>query len=493
MTDTQNNEMAARDLAEFRLMRGEAVPDRERAGALAGRAAERVLAEAAPVRDAIRLLCEMSADEDEEIARMGGRALFGGLIERLNDSFEPAACGIYDRLFAQVIDFYRRRPGAEPLDEALRGFGLATEADLSARKSRLRDAPTFSRQGGSIKRVLLPSRVTIGADVALTSVIIAKLREALPNAEFVFLGSPKLRELYGGDARIRVRPLGYERSGRVQSRLASWLDVLAAVREERRDLGPEELLIIDPDSRLTQLGLLPLIEGDVGYHFFESRAYRHPEAARIGELASRWLAERFGLPEMAFPFLALPPAHADFGRRLGESLRRGGARHLTTISFGVGGNEEKRISAAFERALIEERLAASSTLVLDKGASPDERRQIDEILEGVRAQGRTVVEVAPESAAVWMGRDVIHADVLTWDGGIGEFAGLIAAADRYIGYDSAGQHLAAALRVPTLTLFVNANSATFAERWRPFGPGPISVAGFRPDNLPVSPREIGEL
>jgi ADP-heptose:LPS heptosyltransferase len=52
---------------------------------------------------------------------------------------------------------------------------------------------------------------------------------------------------------------------------------------------------------------------------------------------------------------------------------------------------------------------------------------------------------------------------------------LIAASDRYIGYDSAGQHIAAAIRVPTLTIFVNSNSATFAERWRPYGPGIIEV------------------
>jgi ADP-heptose:LPS heptosyltransferase len=32
-----------------------------------------------------------------------------------------------------------------------------------------------------------------------------------------------------------------------------------------------------------------------------------------------------------------------------------------------------------------------------------------------------------------------------WDGSIGAFAGLIADSDQYIGYDSAGQHIAAAM------------------------------------------------
>jgi ADP-heptose:LPS heptosyltransferase len=72
-------------------------------------------------------------------------------------------------------------------------------------------------------------------------------------------------------------------------------------------------------------------------------------------------------------------------------------------------------------------------------------------------------------------REELRADAVTWDGGIGAFAGLIAASDQYVGYDSAGQHIAAALRIPTLTIFVNSNSATFAERWRPYGPGMIEV------------------
>ncbi|MGH9844701.1 MAG: glycosyltransferase family 9 protein, partial [Blastocatellia bacterium] len=72
-------------------------------------------------------------------------------------------------------------------------------------------------------------------------------------------------------------------------------------------------------------------------------------------------------------------------------------------------------------------------------------------------------------------RNSISADVITWDGGIGAFAGLIAASDQYVGYDSAGQHIAAGLRTPTLTIFVNSNSQKFAERWRPYGPGLIRV------------------
>src|SRR5262249_50160992 len=138
------------------------------------------------LRDAVTLLCEITADENPEVARAGVRVLFPALIERLNDSFDPAACGLYDRIFAQVIDFYRRLPQAADFDEALRGFGLTNESDLLARKSSISKGldPRSSISRGldpqsSIRKILLLSRVTIGADVAVTSVIIARLRALL--------------------------------------------------------------------------------------------------------------------------------------------------------------------------------------------------------------------------------------------------------------------------------------------------------------------------
>jgi hypothetical protein len=55
------------------------------------------------LRDAVTLLCEITADENRDVARWGVRILFPALIERLNDSFDPAACELYDRIFARKI------------------------------------------------------------------------------------------------------------------------------------------------------------------------------------------------------------------------------------------------------------------------------------------------------------------------------------------------------------------------------------------------------
>lgn len=426
------------------------------------------------LREAVNLICEIATHQDSEIARAGIRALFPSLVERLNDSFEPTACRLYDQLFAQVIEFCRHRPGGEKLNEGLKQFGLLNEADLLLRKSVIQ-MENFWPPIAIPKKVLLPSRVTIGADVAVTSTIIAKLQQIMPHTEFVILGSRKLRELYGGDTQIRIREIAYERGGSLISRLTSWLDAVEAVRQERRGFGHDEFWVVDPDSRITQLGLLPLVEDDKNYFFFESRSYQPDgEATSIGQIAARWCSQLTGNYEPAYPFVNLPVEHQLFGKFVARSLRKiqTTTTGLVTISFGVGGNQSKRVSAEFEQDLVE-RLLLDSKLIVDKGANQEEREQIDLIVANILRQGKKVVELTETNKNRIAEKDLSQADVVTWDGGIGVFAGLIAESDQYIGYDSAGQHIAAALGLPTQTFFVSSNNAKFSERWRPFGKGMI--------------------
>jgi ADP-heptose:LPS heptosyltransferase len=48
-------------------------------------------------------------------------------------------------------------------------------------------------------------------------------------------------------------------------------------------------------------------------------------------------------------------------------------------------------------------------------------------------------------------------------------AGLMGESDLYIGYDSAGQHIAAALGVPCIDVFAGYSSPRMLDRWRPTG------------------------
>ncbi|MEP7337429.1 MAG: hypothetical protein ABI977_06755 [Acidobacteriota bacterium] len=460
-------------LTEFDRLTARGILTAEASLRIASRAAELVIEHHKTIggclREAIELICKIATSQDPEVARAGITALFPLLVERLNDSFDPAACRLYDQLFAQVIEFCRRLPEGQQLDEGLKQFGLTDEAGLLARKSQISNLKSGFPHPASfsfIKKVLLLSRVTIGADVAVTSAIIARLRTAMPQAEFIILGSRKLRELYGGDVRIRIREVMYERGGGLISRLTSWLAIVEAVNEEMVGLYEDEVWVIDPDSRLTQLGLLPLVGNDRNYFFFESRSYQvDGQPKTIGELSAKWAGELIGNYEPVFPFIALPAEHKAFGQKVTGWLRNNSPTRncVTAVSFGVGGNQSKRVSDEFEEHLIGG-LLAGSKLILDKGASNEEREQINRIVAGIRLRGGNVVELDEGNKTELPDQDLRQADIVTWDGSIGAFAGLIAVSDQYIGYDSAGQHIAAALGITTLTMFVTSNNATFTER-----------------------------
>jgi hypothetical protein len=222
------------------------------------------------------------------------------------------------------------------------------------------------------------------------------------------------------------------------------------------------------------------VNAEAQYFFFESRSYRQPGLSRLSQLTEHWINQLIGVDAPAFPHMALPERERAAAQRITEQLRRGGAAHLVSISFGVGGNARKRMPDPFEE-LLTRNLLADSTLIIDKGSSETEQHQIDRLIESLRAQNKVIVEVDENNLDEISAGNSIRADALAWDGGIGVFAGLIAASDEYIGYDSAGQHIAAALGIPTLTVFLNSGSDLFAERWRPHGPGEIQVLQVKPE------------
>src|SRR5262249_208926 len=157
--------------------------------------------------------------------------------------------------------------------------------------------------------------------------------------------------------------IAYGRGAGTLSRLMSWLDVLEAVNNELSGLKREEFLIIDPDSRLTQLGLLPLVKNDENYLPFESRKFQRQEPTHLGQLVSRWLDEWFDLNGEVFPFVALPHQHQRFGQMIKNSLGRTGHARLAAVSFGTGGNDRKRISDELEHKLVDHLLTERAVIL----------------------------------------------------------------------------------------------------------------------------------
>jgi ADP-heptose:LPS heptosyltransferase len=332
-----------------------------------------------------------------------GGHLFGIVAEGLADRFDPVLCDHYARLFAQAISYTRE--GYPP-------------AMLVSRYERVR---SVRPAGGKPNRVFVLSRVTLGAEIAVTSVLLAAAKQRFLQADLMLVGPKKNYELFAADSRIRHSAVEYRRGG-LSERLAVWDDL-------RQILDDPFALVLDPDSRLTQLGLLPVTSWE-RYHLFESRSYGADSARSLPELAADWCEKTLGVAG-AKPFVALGPA-----------APRG--PHIA-VSLGVGGNAAKRLPDPFEEKLLRMLAATGRPIKIDKGAGGEEAERVQRAVERSGA------------------------DATFWDGSFAGFASIVASASLFVGYDSAGQHLAAACGVPLISIFAGFPVPRMFDRWRPAG------------------------
>ena len=341
---------------------------------------------------------------------------FRDVIEPLADSFEPAAVDRYVHLFTEAIG----RP------------------DLVERYQQVRRPRAFT--GPDPAEVFVLSRVTLGADVAITSTVLDAARQRFPHSRIGFVGPRKNFGLFESDAGLHHVELKYVRSGTLEERMAASEHLASLVDRE-------EAIVVDPDSRLTQLGLVPVCDPS-RYFFFESRSAQG--TGSLTELTSSWLYETFGVRD-ARPFLAANPPEVEL---LPE----------VTVSLGVGENPDKRVADPFERCLLELLSATGRRILVDEGAGGEETERVLRAIDGLP-------------------------NVRTWRGAFAPFAALIASSGLYVGYDSAGQHVAAACGVPLITVFAGFPNLRFLERWRPTGPGRIDlVVADSTDPAPVIDR-----
>lgn len=334
----------------------------------------------------------------EAEAEAGTRALFGELIEPLSDSFAPRLAEAYLDTFARLLERVAPELKAEALLRRHRALGTPTEKP---------------------RRVVVLSRVTLGADVAVVSPFLAAAAAVYPDAEILFAGNLKNYELF--EERAGHLPLRYGRTALLRERVAVGLALAG-------QLDRPGTVVFDADSRLSQLGLLPFGPPE-RYLFFPSRAYRPESTEPIAALACAFLRERLHCETK--PFIApavtnwVPPTDV-------------------TISLGVGENPAKRLSGDFERRLVQGLLDQGHSVMLDKGGGGEETARVEALEQSCRGA------------------------LYTWQGSFAPFAEAIRASRLYIGYDSAGQHVAAACGVRQITVFAGAPNRRFLERWRPW-------------------------
>jgi ADP-heptose:LPS heptosyltransferase len=329
---------------------------------------------------------------DRAILADEGRTLLSVVVERLGDLFEPRLCETYDRLFTETIA--RVAPDLMP---------------------RVRPAPAAALPPENPGNIYVLSRVTLGADIAVTSVLMDAVKQRYPNAQIHFVGSRKSFELFEADERIRHFPAPYARSGSLAERLRA-----------SASLWFDHGMVLDPDSRLTQLGLIRVCN-DRNYFFFPSRSFGGGSDDRLPDLAARWAHDVFAVKNVK-PYIA--------------PLAVNGSPADIAVSLGVGENGAKRIGDTFERDLLQALSDTGASVLVDKGGSEEESARVERALPpGMR----------------------------THDGAFAAFAAQIARSKLFVGYDSAGGHVASACGVPLISIAKGFVSARSAARWRPKG------------------------
>ncbi len=402
------------------------------------------------VSSAADALIELAASSDPSTAAAASRVLFRDIVEALADSFQPTHSAIYRDFFARLIELVRRKPGFEEFDESLSQLGVGSTQDLLRRA----DTPPPGRSDlCGVQRILIPSRVTLGADIAVVSVILAGLRQRFPAAEIVFVGGPKNNDLFAGAPGLRTVAAPYPRGGALRERLAVWPQLLRIALDERSAVAAGGLLIVDPDSRMTQLGLLPLGGDDELRLHFDSRAAGGTTPMPLARLATVWLDQSLGEADQpTLPWTTFQPMEWPAE-----------ARPLAAVSFGLGGNPAKRVSAAFEANVVKALLGRGYRIALDCGLGEEEYARV----------------------AALAGR-VERAGGLVHQGSFRSFGEIVTTADLFVGYDSSFGHLAAAMGTRGVTIFAGAVSERMRQRWTPSGRGRSSVIDVAPDETDAS-------
>lgn len=411
-------------------------------------------------------LCRLALSDFAEQADLALHALYGTIIEGLSNDFSSRGMQVCAQVLARMVCCLAPTTAGRAMHELLQTLDLGIEDDLVARYHRLLAAPPLSRPAmAKIRHILLPSRVTIGADVVVTGVLAQRLARAMPQAEILVAGPAHVPKVFHAIPRLRHLPLAYDRHGSMADRITVWTDLQRLVAKEQKGLNANEVLVVDTDSRLTQLGLLPLATPAATRLFPSREDVANGTTTSLPELANRWCDHMFGPDQHVWPMVSFAPRHNMEAERY--TAGRAGAFFLV-ISLGVGNNEAKRIPNPFEERLLLTLLEEKNTLILlDSGTQDAGRQRVEALLAVCRSHGLNTAFLHEEELATRQ-PPFLHG-VVGFRGSIGALGAMIGQADGFFGYDSCCQHIASALDTPAVIAFAGAPNTRFLARWHSQG------------------------
>lgn len=421
--------------------------------------------------ESIRLAVWRVADaaddaDDAERCRAGLRVLFADLVEWCNDRLDAVGRQAYAAFFPAVV--WRVAQGSPALLQRFHHHRLFSQQDCyrSYAQRRARSQQSAPILPDIVDRVVILSRVTIGADVLLTSLLCQRVHQAFPAAEIIVVGDKKLGGLLSGLPQVRVEAIAYARRGPLGTRLASWLTLIDTLDALEPDL------VLSPDSRLDQLAVLPLTDDPYAYLSWEN-IQNGDQPQSLAALLDAWAKRVLALndevrcqPRIAFD--------AEYDRQRARWQQCCGDAHhgssVVAMKFDHGGNPAKSLPRACEVALLQAAHRAGWRVMLDAGFGDEETALSQSLLDEAGVQAIDCCEQDGDALFDKLPQDW---QIIRFHGSIAGWASALSACQLAVSYDSVGHHLAAALGVPLLSLFTGHQHEAFPVAWAPQGGGHI--------------------
>ena len=429
-------------------------------------------------RKAIENVVTIATDSRDEVALTAIAPLFRDIVEYNNDELTAESRNIYSKIFTLVISVARNAPACEAIDKKLRGIRINDEEDLYAHYENVRNQRSNfdAANAEKVGKVAILSRMTIGADIAVTSAIIERLKVEYPNAGIVIIGDKRIGGLFESDSRVSVAPIKYSKGGTLAVRLNSWIDLADMVEE----LAPD--YIFSPSSRLDQLGILPLTDTE-RYFFWGSAVPEGQKPRALTLMMNEWMNNVFGTPgagTLYYPALHMGSGHtADAGKVWSKYGLAD--KYVISAKYDVGGNHDKSLGTEFEKAHLPGLLSEDgSVVVMDRGFGDEELAHSQVLIDEAARLGARIIDITDIADGSGVGNRIDEMDpadkdavegptLIVFHGSVAGWAALVGKTDEAFSYDSVGQHIAAALNVPVVIAFTGYRTKFFPKIWTPMG------------------------
>lgn len=386
------------------------------------------------------------------------------VIGRLYDLHKVEEKTSLTRIMAQTFEYYGNTLDGIGLKKHLDGYGLNTEEQLNQRAQRLAQANQIRKipDMEEVKKVFVFSRGAIGGDINLTSIVLQKERERMPSVPIVFMYGGRTENfegLFGDIGNIKFEEFKYNK----KKNLAEQINDSVEVAEILKDKGYKKgIPVLDLSTHGLIHGMMPICNEE-DYHYF-------PMIPLEGKSHGQQINEEsnivFDIQSNTYAKVFINNEYSNKAEQLYNKFLPEKRNKAITINFGVGGDYTKAVSERFEQNIVLKLIKKGLPVILDGGFGEEETSRTNRLKEIVKKEGYTNYIINRDIAKI-DSEKIAKANLMIHFGTIPSFASLIEKSSFYIGYDSMGQHLAAALKIPEAIVYASCEEKRFMEMWHP--------------------------